>query len=389
MLVRFCRLARVRFFVQKNYDSLEAKFRSDLRSRSKLRGLFVFACMSPVCFLFDLPGFYLDLKRQLITNNTVKNQSEEVREYQRCLALFWYIRYCNGIARNNHPFDFYTYYPLTTPTLAFLYAISHDFFLACALQFALKHQEVKINKKKLFNFLWRNERLNRFATGIVQKGLRYSSAAFSSSFPKEKELVESCSRIVEMETRYRNLKIGHMYRLRRAYPRYSIKLGIVFLACSSFVCALCLHIIESAKGVQLKYMKSAFSDCSSPLAAPDFDMEALDTYAATNLLAKMIDNKPRLVSREKKKVLAHYVSRVTHSDTDADLAVTWLHYSPVVSMQYLFNDMEIRVGPIGFLNKFFGDLLFIYGVKFGLYPYFDEREQFLRSYLLTQLAKKK
>lgn len=62
-------------------------------------------------------------------------------------------------------------------------------------------------------------------------------------------------------------------------------------------------------------MKSAFSDCSSPLAAPDFDMEALDTYAATNLLAKMIDNKPRLVSREKKKVLAHYVSRVTHSDT--------------------------------------------------------------------------
>ena len=106
-----------------------------------------------------------------------------------------------------------------------------------------------------------------------------------------------------------------MYRLRRAYPRYSMKLGLVFLAFSSAVCALCLHIIESAKGVQLKYMKSAFSDCSSPLAAPDFDMEALDTYAATNLLAKMIDNKPRLVSREKKKVLAHYVSRVTHSDT--------------------------------------------------------------------------
>ena len=92
MLVRFCRLVRVRFFVQKNYDSLEAKFRSDLRSRSKLRGLFVFACMSPVCFFFDLPGFYLDLKQQLRTNNTVKNQSEEVREYQRCLALFWYIR---------------------------------------------------------------------------------------------------------------------------------------------------------------------------------------------------------------------------------------------------------------------------------------------------------
>ena len=57
-----------------------------------------------------------------------------------------FFRYCNGIARNNHPFDFYTYYPLTTPTLAFLYAISHDFFLACALQFALKHQEVKVNR---------------------------------------------------------------------------------------------------------------------------------------------------------------------------------------------------------------------------------------------------
>ena len=69
--------------------------------------------------------------------------------------------------------------------------------------------------------------------------------------------------------------------------------------------------------------------------------------------------------------------------------MTWLHYSPVISMQYLLNDMEIKVGPIRYLDNFFGDLLFIYGVKVGLYPYFDEREQFLRSYLLTQLAKKK
>ena len=32
---------------------------------------------------------YMDLKRQLIT---VKNQTEEVRDFQRCLALYWYIR---------------------------------------------------------------------------------------------------------------------------------------------------------------------------------------------------------------------------------------------------------------------------------------------------------
>ena len=135
-----------------------------------------------------------------------------------------------------------------------------------------------------------------------------------------------------------------MYRLRRAYPRYSIKLGIVFLACSSVVCALCLHIIESAKGVQLKYMKSAFSDCSSPLAAPDFDMEALDTYAATNLLAKMIDNKPRLVSREKKKVLAHYVSRVTHSDTGTADIIYVIKFSKILIsfLNCLMKNSELR-----------------------------------------------
>ena len=109
--------------------------------------------------------------------------------------------------------------------------------------------------------------------------------------------------------------MGHMYRLRRAYPRYSLKLGLVFVLAASGVCALCLHIIQSAKAVQLKYMKNAFCDCSSPLAEPDFDMENLDAYAATNLLAKMIDDKPRLVPKYKKVLLAKYVARMTDTST--------------------------------------------------------------------------
>lgn len=189
---------------------------------------------------------------------------------------------------------------------------------------------------------------------------------------------------MEMETKYRSLKIGYMETLKRAYPRYSLTIGAVFVTTFTSVCVLCLHIIDSAKKHQLRYMNAAFSDSTGVIRDLDFEVEDLDIYAAENLICQLLDKNPDLVCARKREYLAAYVARMTNSATDVEIAKTWLPYSSLIALQYLFDDLDIQIGPIPKLKHFLGDCLFHYGVKFGLYPYFDEREQYFRAYLLRK-----
>ena len=98
MVLRYLTRSLSRFSFRsgnRRFDKLEEKFKDDLvvRSSSGVTKLHLFALLSPACFAFDIRGFYWDLKEQFNRlNGDGSVQSEDEREYQRLLVLYWYLR---------------------------------------------------------------------------------------------------------------------------------------------------------------------------------------------------------------------------------------------------------------------------------------------------------
>jgi len=119
-------------------------------------------------------------------------------------------------------------------------------------------------------------------------------------------------------------QIGYLESLKRAYPRYSLAIGSVFLTTFTIVSTLCLYIIDRAKHHQIQYMTEAFSDANGLIGQLNFETENLDIYAVENLICQILDQNPNLVSKFKKEVLAEYVANMTGNETDVSVSKTYI-----------------------------------------------------------------
>ena len=121
----------------------------------------------------------------------------------------------------NIPYDFYSYYPLTTPLFTFVYAIVRDFVVSVALNFCLAYQHAKLagDSRSVMNCIWRSKYLHKWATKIVHWGIRkrqfperpgigLATAAKMSKFNAQNKMLKDCSDMLEIEKKeYRHIKV--------------------------------------------------------------------------------------------------------------------------------------------------------------------------------------
>ncbi|CAG5111741.1 Oidioi.mRNA.OKI2018_I69.chr2.g6016.t1.cds [Oikopleura dioica] len=358
----------------KTYDSLEEKFRKDLhvRSRSKINKLYVFALAAPACFIWDASNIYRSLNDQfhekleyILEDAKTKTESQ----YKKLLVMYWHTSFENGISpTNNHPFDIYTFYPLTTPCAALVYAGLRDISLRLALEIAILSHAAKRGDSIPLGSFWKSRFMSSIACNTVKRNLN-----MSWSPPNEHS----------GKYFYHNIVIANLKKLRANYPRYSIRFFSLLALCGTFVASTCYQFIQIAKKQQLEYLNTVFKED----AFKDFKFEELDSYAMQNIIINILDNNPEIF-HNKKQVLSYYVGLLTQNNTDPLYSRSWLPFSPLISLQYLFNDLELRVGPCPKVSTLLGDFLFYQGIKYPsfspLYPYLNNDDAVLRSVLLRQ-----
>jgi len=284
----------------------------------------------------------------------------------------------------NIPYDFYSYYPLITPLLTFVYAIVRDFVVSLALRFCLGYQHAKLGRdsRSVMKCVWTSKYLHRCATKIVHWGIRnrqfperpgigLETAARMSKFNAQNKMLKDCSDILEMEKKeYRHIKIAHMKRLKQIYPRYKgiwkwlvLSVVVVFTGCHYVI----WNVIDP---MQKKLMQQV-----------DLEPEA-DIYATINMICSLIDQNPELVGKRKRNTLARYVAAETGEFTDPDLARTWLRpeQQPLTCCQYIFDDLDVKLCG----STFLGDCLFNLGIKYTpLYDpeWLNDKDMQLRNFL--------
>jgi len=355
-----------------SYDSLEEKFRKNLhvRSRRKINKLYVFALAAPACFIWDASNVYRSLNSQFNEKleyilQDAKTSTES--QYKKLLVMYWQTSFENGISpTNNHPFDFYTFYPLTTPVAALVYAGLRDISLRLALEVAILSHAAKRGDSIPLASFWKSRAMSNFACNTVRRNLN-----MSWSPPNE------------YAGKYHNIVIANLQKLRRSYPRYSIRFLSLLAFCGTCVATVCYKFIQIAKTQQQEYLKSVFKED----AFNDLKFEELDSYAMQNIIINILDNNPEIFYKEK-KVLSHFVGILSQEDTSPFYSRSWFPYSPLITLQYLFNDLELQIGPCPKVSTLLGDFMFYQGIKYPsfspLYPYLNNNDAVLRSVLLRK-----
>merc|ERR1712131_272446 len=89
------------------------------------------------------------------------------------------------------------------------------------------------------------------------------------------------------------------------------------------------------------------------------------------------------------RAIAYYVQMKTGEETYWDVPSTYIYYSPVVIMQFLFNEMDMSLGPCP-LSDNISSLLFKYsvqdlspGYRMQPFPYLTDKDAELREFLIA------
>jgi hypothetical protein len=131
----------------------------------------------------------------------------------------------------------------------------------------------------------------------------------------------------EYAGKYHNIVIANLQKLRRSYPRYSIRFLSLLAFCGTCVATVCYKFIQIAKTQQQEYLKSVFKED----AFNDLKFEELDSYAMQNIIINILDNNPEIFYKEK-QVLSHFVGILSQEDTSPFYSRSWFPYSPLITV---------------------------------------------------------
>ena len=222
----------------------------------------------------------------------------------------------NGISpTNNHPFDFYTFYPLTTPVAALVFAGLRDISLRLALEVAIMSHAAKRGDAIPLASFWKSRAMSNIACNTVRRNLNMSWSPPNGYAGK-----------------YHNIVIANLQKLRRSYPRYSIRFLSLLAFCGTCVATVCYEFIQIAKTQQQEYLKTVFKED----AFNDLKFEELDSYAMQNIIINILDNNPEIFYKEK-QVLSHFVGILSQEDTSPFYSRSWFPYSPLITVIFTFS----------------------------------------------------
>ena len=63
------------------------------------------------------------------------------------------------------------------------------------------------------------------------------------------------------------------------------------------------------------------------------------------------------------KIVADYVKQKTNDFVEWDVPSTYLHYSPLVIMQFLFHELDLEIDGCGISSKLLGDFYVSYAAS--------------------------
>jgi len=117
-------------------------------------------------------------------------------------------------------------------------------------------------------------------------------------------------------------------------------------------------------------------------------IQSLDHERTLVLLHVILSRNINLFEKEL-RAISYYVQMKTGEETYWDVPSTYIYYSPVVIMQFLFNEMDMSLGPYP-LSDNISSLLFKYsvqdlspGYRIQPFPYLTNKDAELREFLIA------
>jgi len=143
------------------------------------------------------------------------------------------------------------------------------------------------------------------------------------------------SQLTQDQIEHNDLKFNQIIIFKQ-YQRCKKELKLISILSGAFFAV--------GAGINVDHMRKS-SDLSSTMLNKQWGVDELDHESTVRLLSILISRNLYLFNQRNLETVADYVADKTGEETYWDVPSTYLSYSPLVIMQFLFDELELNIMP--------------------------------------------